>query len=91
MTFADLRVLYVDDDRINTLLFTETCRDEPRLTVLTAACPDEALDVARSVAAVRPLPLVRNLPSRHPLGDAYFQFARNMVGGMSKNFPAPLK
>lgn len=47
MTFADLRVLYVDDDRINTLLFTETCRDEPRLTVLTAASPDEALDVAR--------------------------------------------
>ena len=37
------------------------------------------------------LPLVRNLPCKHPLGDAYFQFARNMVGGMSKNFPAPLK
>jgi hypothetical protein len=25
------------------------------------------------------------------MGDAYFQFARNMVGGMAKNFPAPLK
>jgi 3-hydroxyacyl-CoA dehydrogenase len=25
------------------------------------------------------------------LGDAYFQFARNMVKGMAKNFPAPLK
>ena len=25
------------------------------------------------------------------LGDAYFQFARNMVKGMSKNFPAPAK
>ncbi|MFX7739767.1 3-hydroxyacyl-CoA dehydrogenase, partial [Acinetobacter baumannii] len=22
---------------------------------------------------------------------AYFQFARNMVGGMSKNYPAPLR
>jgi len=40
---------------------------------------------------VRPLPLVRNLPCSHPQGDAYFQFARNMVKGMSKNFPAPAK
>ena len=52
---------------------------------------EEAITYARSVADVRPLPLVRNLPCKHPLGDAYFQFARNMVGGMSKNFPAPLK
>ena len=52
---------------------------------------DEALAYARSVAAARPLPLVRNMPCKHPQGDAYFQFARNMMGGMSKNFPAPLK
>ena len=51
----------------------------------------EALAFAAEVAAVRPLPLVRNLPCSHPQGDAYFQFARNMVGGMAKNFPAPLK
>ena len=51
----------------------------------------EALDYARSMAEIRPLPLARNLPCKHPLGDAYFQFARNMVKGMSKNFPAPLK
>ena len=51
----------------------------------------EALAYARSVADARPLPLVRNLPSKHPLGDAYFQFARNMVKGMAKNFPAPAK
>ena len=38
-----------------------------------------------------PLPLVRDLKVSHPSADAYFQFARNMVGGMSKNFPAPLK
>ena len=38
-----------------------------------------------------PLPLVRELKISHPNADAYFQFARNMVGGMSKNFPAPLK
>ena len=53
--------------------------------------PEEALAYARSVADARPLPLVRNLPCKHPQGDAYFQFARNMVRGMSKNYPAPLK
>jgi len=53
---------------------------------------DEALAFAREVAAKGgDLPLVRNLPCKHPQGDAYFQFAKNMVGGMSKNFPAPLK
>jgi 3-hydroxyacyl-CoA dehydrogenase len=52
---------------------------------------DEAIAFARSVADVRPLPLVRNMPSKHPLGDAYFGFARNMVKGMAKAFPAPLK
>ena len=52
---------------------------------------EEALAYARSVAEVRPFPLVRNLPCKHPLGDAYFAFARNMVKGMSKNFPAPIK
>jgi len=52
---------------------------------------EEALAYARSVADARPLPLVRNLPCKHPLGDAYFQFARNMVKGMAKNFPAPAK
>ena len=52
---------------------------------------DEAMALAREKAQVRPLPLVRNLKAQHPQGDAYFQFTRNMVGGMSKNFPAPLK
>jgi 3-hydroxyacyl-CoA dehydrogenase len=52
---------------------------------------EEAIAYARSVADARPLPLVRNMPCKHPLGDAYFQFARNMVKGMAKNFPAPAK
>ena len=55
------------------------------------ALADEAMAFARSVSDARPLPLVRNLPCKHPLGDAYFQFARNMVKGMAKNFPAPAK
>jgi 3-hydroxyacyl-CoA dehydrogenase len=52
---------------------------------------EEALAYARSVADARPLPLVRDLKCKHPQGDAYFAFARNMVKGMSKNFPAPAK
>jgi 3-hydroxyacyl-CoA dehydrogenase len=57
---------------------------------------DEAIALARDKAALHakdksPLPLVRNLPCKHPQGDAYFQFARNMVKGMSKNYPAPVK
>jgi 3-hydroxyacyl-CoA dehydrogenase len=52
---------------------------------------EEAIAFARSVADKRPLPLVRNLPCKHPLGDAYFQFARNMVKGMARNLPAPAK
>ena len=51
----------------------------------------EALAFAQSIADTRPLPLVRNLPCKVSNSDAYFQFARNMVGGMSKGYPAPLK
>ncbi len=52
---------------------------------------EEALAFARQMADVRPLPKVRDLPCKHPQGDAYFQFARNMVKGMAKNYPAPPK
>jgi 3-hydroxyacyl-CoA dehydrogenase len=53
---------------------------------------DEAIEFARSVVSKQgELPLVRKLPCRHPQGDAYFQFARNTVAGMSGNFPAPLQ
>jgi 3-hydroxyacyl-CoA dehydrogenase len=54
-----------------------------------ASLMDEALAFARSMADVRPLPRVRDLPCKHPQGDAYFQFTRNMVKGMAKNYPAP--
>jgi 3-hydroxyacyl-CoA dehydrogenase len=62
-----------------------------KMAASAEALPEEALAFARSVADARPLPRVRDLPCKHPLGDAYFQFARNMVKGMSKNFPAPVK
>jgi 3-hydroxyacyl-CoA dehydrogenase len=52
---------------------------------------DGAIAFANEVADKRPLPLVRDMKVTHPDPAAYLQFARNMVGGMSKNFPAPLK
>jgi len=62
-----------------------------KLTASAESLMDEALAFARGIADARPLRLVRNLPCKHPQGDAYFQFARNMVRGMAKNFPAPAK
>jgi 3-hydroxyacyl-CoA dehydrogenase len=52
---------------------------------------EAAIAYAREKADVRPLPLVRDLKVEYPNADAYFQFARNTVGAMAKNFPAPLK
>ena len=49
-----------------------------------------AVKFAQGIADARPLPTVRDLKVRHPNPDAYVQFVRNMVKGMSKNFPAPL-
>jgi 3-hydroxyacyl-CoA dehydrogenase len=60
-----------------------------KLVSAPEALAEEALAFARSVADKRPLPRVRDLPCKHPMGDAYFQFARNMVKGMAKNLPAP--
>ncbi|RMX11168.1 3-hydroxyacyl-CoA dehydrogenase [Vandammella animalimorsus] len=51
----------------------------------------EALAFAKSVAKVKDLPKVRDLPAKHPQGEAFFQFARNTVGAVAKNLPAPLK
>ncbi|CAN7430661.1 3-hydroxyacyl-CoA dehydrogenase NAD-binding domain-containing protein [Acidovorax sp. LjRoot129] len=62
-----------------------------KLAASPESLAEEALAFAQSVADARPLPLVRNFPCKHPEGDAYFQFARNMVKGMAKNFPAPAK
>jgi 3-hydroxyacyl-CoA dehydrogenase len=66
-----------------------------KLAASSESLADEALALAREVASRHAdgsaKPLVRNLRCKHPDGDAYFQFARNMVKGMSKNFPAPAK
>jgi len=58
-----------------------------------ASLLDEALELARDRSALRPLPKVRDLKAQHPQGDAYFQFAKNMVKNspQAKHLPAPLK
>jgi 3-hydroxyacyl-CoA dehydrogenase len=56
--------------------------------------PENVLDAACALAAAKanePRPRVRDFKVTHPNPDAYFQFARNMVKGMAKNFPAPAK
>ncbi len=62
-----------------------------KLSASPESLAEEAMAFARSIADQRPLPRVRDLPAKHRDGDAYFQFARNMVKGMAKNFPAPAK
>jgi 3-hydroxyacyl-CoA dehydrogenase len=46
---------------------------------------------AAEIADKRPLPRVRDRPAIEPNAEAFFQFARNTVGAVAKNFPAPLK
>jgi CheY-like chemotaxis protein len=43
-----MKVLYVDDDRVNTLLFVETCRFAPGVEVETALTGAEALEVVQT-------------------------------------------
>ena len=66
-----------------------------KLAASAESLADEALALAREAAAKHAdgsaFPLVRHLPCKHLQGDAYFQFARNMVKGMAKHFPAPAK
>ena len=45
----------------------------------------------KAVADKLPLKRVRDLKVKQPNAEAFLQFARNTVGAMSKNFPAPLK
>jgi len=51
-----------------------------------------ALAFARkAVAEKRPLARLRDVSIDFPNAEAFFQFARNSVGPLAKNFPAPLK
>ena len=50
-----------------------------------------AVAFAREVADRRPLPRLRDRPAIEPNAEAFFQFARNTVAAVAKNFPAPGK
>jgi 3-hydroxyacyl-CoA dehydrogenase len=45
----------------------------------------------RVVAEKRPVKALRDRRVEHPNAEAFLQFARNTVGAMAKNFPAPMK
>jgi 3-hydroxyacyl-CoA dehydrogenase len=57
--------------------------------VVDAACAFALEVAAKHGPGGAPLPRVRDIKLTHPNGDAYFQFARNTVRAMAKNFPAP--
>jgi len=72
-----MRVLYVDDDRINAMLFVETCRLVGDVEVETAYSGAEALEV---VAQWRPELLVIDLHLPDTLGYALLPALRERLG-----------
>lgn len=73
-----MRVLYVDDDRINTLLFEETCRFAGGLELRCAATGAEALELA---AEFQPQLLVVDLHLPDTDGYALLPALRSALGG----------
>jgi 3-hydroxyacyl-CoA dehydrogenase len=60
--------------------------------VVEANVLDAGIAFARKAVADKlPLKKVRDIRIDYPNAEAFFQFARNTVGAMAKNFPAPLK
>lgn len=72
-----MRVLYVDDDRINILLFEETCRVAGGIEVFSALTGVEAVEVAREHA---PEVLVIDLHLPDTTGDALLPQLRALPG-----------
>ena len=60
------------------------------LAASPASLVDDAVAFAATIADARPLPLLRDVPARHPNPDAFFGFARNTVRAMAPGYPAPL-
>src|ERR1044072_3933621 len=52
---------------------------------------ERATGFAETVTARRPLPLLRDLPVRHPNAEGFLAVARMAVASVSKGYPAPLK
>uniref|UniRef100_UPI00286BBDB4 3-hydroxyacyl-CoA dehydrogenase NAD-binding domain-containing protein n=1 Tax=Roseateles sp. TaxID=1971397 RepID=UPI00286BBDB4 len=83
--------MIVSGEPVNSELLAQVPGQKLFDRMATGDLMEEALALAAEMADVRPLPRVRDLKARCANPDAFFQFARNMVGGMSKNFPAPLR
>ncbi|WP_416462797.1 response regulator [Rubrivivax gelatinosus] len=73
-----MRVLYVDDDRINTLLFEETCRCAGDFEVACAGTGAEALELA-AVFAAEALVIDLHLPDTN--GFELLPALRQALGG----------
>jgi 3-hydroxyacyl-CoA dehydrogenase len=52
---------------------------------------EKAAAFAETVAEPRPMPLLRDLPVRHPNAEGFLAVARGAVAAVSKGYPAPLK
>ena len=52
---------------------------------------EKAAAFAATVADRRPMPLLRDLPVRHPNAEGFLAVARGAVASVSKGYPAPLK
>jgi 3-hydroxyacyl-CoA dehydrogenase len=50
-----------------------------------------ALTFAKKIAAVRPLPKIRDIKIQHANAEGYLQFARNTVKAVAGPYPAPLR
>ena len=72
-----MRVLYVDDDRINTLLFEETCRVAGDIELRCAASGGEALELT---AQFQPELLVVDLHLPDVTGFALLPSLRKCLG-----------
>jgi two-component system OmpR family response regulator len=72
-----MRLLYVDDDRINTLLFEQACRFARNLEVASAGSGEEALALAREF---RPDVLVIDLHLPDTSGYALLPALRGAAG-----------
>lgn len=72
-----MRVLYVDDDRVNALLFAETCRSVAGVEVETADSGTDALDL---IAGWRPDLLVIDLHLPDTDGYRLLPALRECVG-----------
>ena len=94
------RVLGVET-ALNMIVSGEPVKSEllaslPGQTLFDQLVEGDLLEAACKLAAEKaatpgPYPRVRDLKCLHPNADGYFQFARNMVKGMARNFPAPAK